>query len=119
MSRIPKNEPDLFAVLFWRTHLLAGKRSYQLGEITTEYLNLDSQTVRKLSERVDELVPVLHRIMDEPDKSLAVAVQKMLFFCRRFDFNGNAPNWVIDNCVPTGTIISGAGEGTLKAHDFK
>ncbi len=78
MSRIPKNEPDLFAVLFWRTHLLAGKRSYQLGEITTEYLNLDSQTVRKLSERVDELVPVLHRIMDEPDKSLAVAVQKNL-----------------------------------------
>lgn len=57
MGYIPQNEPDLFAVLFWGTHLLAGKRSYQLGEITTEYLNLDSQTVREFSERVDVLAP--------------------------------------------------------------
>lgn len=78
MHYIPQNEPDLFAVLFWGTHLLAGKRSYQLGEITTEYLNLDEQTLHRLSARVDELVPAFHQIMDEPDKSLAVAVQKKL-----------------------------------------
>ncbi len=78
MGYIPKNEPDLFAVLFWGTHLLAGKRSYQLGELTTEYLNLDSQIVQELSARVDDFAPVFHQIMDEPDKSLAVSVQKKL-----------------------------------------
>lgn len=78
MSRIPKNEPDLFAVLFWGTHLLAGKRSYQLGEITTEYLNMDEQILRALMERAEDVSPVFRQIMDEPDKSRAIAVQEKL-----------------------------------------
>lgn len=76
MGCIPKNEPDLFTVLFWGRHLLVGKRSYQLGELTTEYLNLDSQVVRELSERADDFVPAFHQIMDEPDQSLAVSAEK-------------------------------------------
>lgn len=78
MRYISMNEPDLFAVLFWKSHLLVGKRSYQLGEITTEYLNMDEQTVRLLQERVDDFAPDFHQITDQADKTLAVAVQKKL-----------------------------------------
>lgn len=78
MRCVPMNEPDLFVVLFWESHLLAWKRSYQLGEITTEYLNMNEQILCSLRERAEDVSPVFRQIIDEPDKSQAVILQEKL-----------------------------------------
>lgn len=78
MAYFARSEPDLFAILFWGSRLIAGNHAYQLGEITTEYLNMDIQPLRTLGERVDALVPIYRQLLDHPDPSQAVAVQEKL-----------------------------------------
>lgn len=64
MNTIPLNYFDCFAILTWGGRVLLGKTAYPLGQITTDYLNLDSRMFQELCQRVDGFAPLMRRLLD-------------------------------------------------------
>lgn len=68
---------DRFSALTWKDHLLLGKTAYQLGQITTDYLNLDKQLFLDLKNSAEAIAPLAHRLLDGERASIDETQRRM------------------------------------------
>lgn len=64
MNSLHLDHFDRFSALTWKDHLLLGKTAYQLGQITTDYLNLDKQLFLALKNSAESIAPLAHLLLD-------------------------------------------------------
>lgn len=64
MNTMLLNYFDCFATLTWGGRVLLGKAAYPLGQIATDYLNLDSRVFQELCQRVEHFVPLMRRLLN-------------------------------------------------------
>lgn len=64
MNAISLNYFDCFATLTWGGRVRLGKESYPLGQIATDYLNLDNRVFQELRQHVEHFVPLMHRLLN-------------------------------------------------------
>lgn len=69
---------DMFSIYFSGDTLMAGNRTYPLGEITTELLNLNRNFFKDLQSKTDDFVPAARKMLEGKNANAAVAVQQKL-----------------------------------------
>lgn len=70
------NYVDLFSVLFWRDSIIAGNHKYELGEITTEFLNKPRAFFVDMRRLVDNFVPDIRMLFQTKETSNAEHIQE-------------------------------------------
>ena len=62
---------DRFSIFFSGDKLIAGRRTYWLGEITTELLNLKNEWFAELQKCADNLVPAAREMLAGKNENAA------------------------------------------------
>ena len=69
---------DRFSIFFSDDKLIAGRRTYPLGEITTELLNLENEWFVELQKCADNFVPAACEMLASKNEKAAPDVQERL-----------------------------------------
>ena len=69
---------DRFSIFFTGDKLIAGRRTYWLGEITTELLNLKNEWFVELQKCADNFVPAAREMLANKNEKAAPDVQEQL-----------------------------------------
>ena len=69
---------DRFSIFFSGDKLIAGRRTYPLGEITTELLNLKDEWFVELQKCTDNFVPAAREMLESKNEKAALNVQERL-----------------------------------------
>ena len=69
---------DMFSIYFSGDTLMAGNRTYPLGEITTELLNLNSNFFEDLQRKTDDFVPAAREMLASKNANVVAVVQQQL-----------------------------------------
>lgn len=69
---------DMFSIYFSDGTLMAGNRTYPLGEITTELLNFNSNFFKNLQSKTDDFVPAAREMIASKNANAAADVQQKL-----------------------------------------
>ncbi len=73
------NAYDQFSVLFWEDNvMLGGNVSYPLGQITTDYLNLDEQILTEIDKRVREFSEEMRALFKHKNNDAVTSLQEKL-----------------------------------------
>ncbi len=69
---------DNFSVFFSGGHVYVSGKSFPLGQISTDILNLDSSVLTEIDRRVNEFMPAVSVMLQEKTDSAAALAQEKL-----------------------------------------
>ena len=69
---------DDFSILFWKDRVFIGRRSYLLGQVTTDILNLDGGVLVELRDDCGAFVATARAMQEQRDRALIPDVQRKL-----------------------------------------
>lgn len=73
------NAYDQFSVLFWEGNVMLGKgASFPLGQMTTDFLNLDEQILTEIDKRVSEFSKEMRGLFKHKNSGAIIPVQEKL-----------------------------------------
>ena len=69
---------DQFTVLFTKEKVFLGEKSFPLGQLTTDILNLDENVLDEIEERVNSFLPTVQALLQEKTDNAAHMAQEKL-----------------------------------------
>lgn len=79
VEEYPNRKSDQFSVLFWEDNVMLGGDAYfPLGQITTDFLNIDAQILTEIDKRVREFSKEMRALFKHKNNNAIISLQEKL-----------------------------------------